>query len=717
MYVGWAIVAAQIAYCRYLLLAVSWNELGNLGISIAQGVKKDLLLLIFIALASWLVSRIPGRWNRPFVASSVFIILSAVSMALLFSDVVFVRFFQRTLDLLSVQHAEALWDFKGAVFELSGTVDLLLALVLPLVGCIWFSKPSPAGPRTWFFTVRFAFGVLLVWPNLFNLIIVRTGGDFTEQNEVAALGNEVVDQIKSGHWGGGTFRYDPAAIFTLHLPADRKPAAVVKIARQVLLPASRAPASDSTEQLSLQQHTKFDIELSRDPALRRLEREIRRRIESVGRRPNIVNIVVESLRTHEVIDPRLGPLIFPFLTQLRHRSLYFSRFLTYGVPPNQSAQGHFAVNCGVIPPFFSETISLSNPNLSIRCLPDFMAQHGYNTIYIQGHYKGYQNEFRFYHGHGVKYFFDGSTFPANAMRIGSGVLDGEIFKLANSVYREPGRQPFYSELQTLTMHVPWGDDAVLPRLPPELDARVESDSQRQWLRREMYFDRELQRFFAASEKEDYFANTIFVITGDHGLPNFMKGRNPLQVNLQRNWSPLYVYSPPLIPPGEVGTLKTQLDIPVGFLQLLGLEVDHNFISSGLFPLDRPTQFLAFMGPRSLLYTDPQTGDYCNADGSNGQCLRVNAIPPAMRDRVAFALAGEFSPYVIPDSTRPLQEAYKLWLMDYLYRHELLYPRQPPLHDSAGIFPPRRQGNPGETGSTAAIHPRKGAEQPNPARRR
>lgn len=677
MYVGWVIAAFQIGFCRYLLLAESWGELSNLGINVWQGITKDVLLLLVIILVPWLLASLPARRNPPLLPSAAFILLAVPTIILLFANVVFVRFFQRPLDFMSLQHVDALIDFDAAVLDLSGARDFLLGFALPLAGCLWFSKAPTASSSKRSAIVRLALGVVALPPIMVNLVMVRPGGDFTEQNEVAALTHEIVRQFKAGRWGVAMTRYDPAVVFPITPPEERDQASVVRLARRALLPPLRGNASAPDQERSLKQHTRFDFEFSRHLALRGLEEEIQRRVTANGRRPNIALVIVESLRTNELLDPLLGPRVLPFLSQLRRESLYFSRFMTSGVPPNQSAQGHFAYNCGVIPTFFSRTIPLSNPDLSIRCLPEILAESGYSTVFIQGHRKGFQNEFRFYHRHGAQYFYDASSFPASAVRIGSGVLDSEIFALTNSVFRDRIRQPFYADVQTLTMHVPWGDEPVLPKLPPEVDARVESDNQRQWLRRVMHFDQALERFFAAARKEAYFPNTIFIITGDHGFPAHLKGRHPLQVNLQRNWSPLLIYSPRYIPTGEVFTLKTHLDLPVGILQLLGLEVDHNFVSTGLFPLDRPTAFVGFQGPNALYFTDPETGDYCATEGLHGHCLQWDRVPPHQRDRIAFGGSGEIAEYIVPDRFRALREAHRLWLLDYLYANDLVYPREQP----------------------------------------
>lgn len=675
MYVGWAITAFQIGFCRYLLLAESWAELSTLGINVWQGITKDILLLLVIILVPWLLAQLPGKRNPSLLPSVAFALLAVPTIILLFSNVVFVRFFHRPLDFMSLQHVDALMDFDAAVLNLSGTGDFLLGFVLPLAGCLWFSKPPSASPSKRFAVVRLALGVVALPPIMVNLVMVRPGGDFTEQNEVAALTHEIVRQFKAGRWGVDMTRYDPAVVFPIAPPETVEQASVVKLARRALLPLGRGEPSAPDQERSLKQHTRFDFEFSKHLALRRIEEEIQRRVTANGRRPNIVLVIVESLRTYEMLDPVLAPRVLPFLSQLRRESLYFSRFMAYGVPPNQSAQGHFAYNCGLIPSFFSRTIPLSNPDLSIRCLPEILVESGYSTVFIQGHRKGFQGEFRFYHRHGAQYFYDASSFPAASPRIGSGVLDSEIFALANSVFRGRIRQPFYADVQTLTMHVPWGDEPLLPKLPPEVDAQVESDNQRQWLRRVMHFDQALERFFAVARKEAYFPNTIFIITGDHGFPAHLKGRHLLQVNLQRNWSPLLVYAPRYVPSGEVSTLKTHLDLPVGILQLLGLEVDHNFVSPGLFPLDRPTAFVGFQGPNALFFTDPETGDYCSTEGLYGHCLQWNRVPPQRRDWIAFGMGEEIVEYIAPDHSRAMREAQRLWLLNYLYSNDLVYPRE------------------------------------------
>lgn len=87
-----------------------------------------------------------------------------------------------------------------------------------------------------------------------------------------------------------------------------------------------------------------------------------------------------------------------------------------------------------------------------------------------------------------------------------------------------------------------------------------------------YADYALGRFFDRVRDTLYFADTVFVIVGDHGARVYGREEIPM-----RSYElPLLVYAPKHVKPGRVGTLMSQIDIAPTVLGLLNMSYDSVF---------------------------------------------------------------------------------------------------------------------------------------------
>jgi len=79
----------------------------------------------------------------------------------------------------------------------------------------------------------------------------------------------------------------------------------------------------------------------------------------------------------------------------------------------------------------------------------------------------------------------------------------------------------------------------------------------------LYFDDALRYFFSEFRKLPSFNNTIFVITGDHRMPEV-----PISTQLDRFHVPLVIYSPMIKKPTKFSSLVTHFDITPSLLAML-----------------------------------------------------------------------------------------------------------------------------------------------------
>ena len=97
----------------------------------------------------------------------------------------------------------------------------------------------------------------------------------------------------------------------------------------------------------------------------------------------------------------------------------------------------------------------------------------------------------------------------------------------------------------------------------------------------------MQHFFELAEKEDYFKNTIFVITGDHGRPE-----KPIyDLCLQSTHIPCLIYNPGFIGIRQELNIAGQIDLTQVLLGML--KIDYRTTNLGRDLLHMPSNYSGF----------------------------------------------------------------------------------------------------------------------------
>ncbi|MBD8880027.1 LTA synthase family protein [Rhodanobacter sp. 7MK24] len=329
-------------------------------------------------------------------------------------------------------------------------------------------------------------------------------------------------------------------------------------------------------------------------------------LTSDGRPPNVVVIVVEGLgRSFSGPQASLGSFT-PFLDELSARSLYFDNFLsnqgrTFGVLPSlfnsaPLAKEGFTALAEHMPP---------GPGLF-----NLLGQQGYHTAFYNGTDTTFDNERAFMQLQGVQHLVDKKEFgPGYQLNPFSewGYPDKE---LVSRVLADSGQlqTPFLLAMQTISMHTAYqfpGQDAYRARFEQRLHELHIPDDQLGAYRANadiystvLYTDDQLHRYFDAVAKLPWYANTVFVITGDHRLPEI-----PMGEHIDRYHVPLIVFSPLLKQARHFRAVSSQLDVTPSLLALLshtyglkrpaqtpwlgtGLDVDDSFRNIHQLPLQQ-----------------------------------------------------------------------------------------------------------------------------------
>lgn len=271
-----------------------------------------------------------------------------------------------------------------------------------------------------------------------------------------------------------------------------------------------------------------------------------------GDKPNIVIIVIESMSTHK------SSLMFDeldttrFLKQLSQESLYFPN---YYASARTTARAMFSIITGI--PDVNEYFKTSSRD------PYTMDQHlvwndfdGYTKLYMIGGNANWANIRGVMSNNvsGLK-IYDEGYWKSPRMDVW-GISDHDLLQEANTLLEEQ-QEPFISLIQLASFHSPFtvpdgiaGLDYTIP--DDEYLAKYAFDSKQEYLALK-FCDYALKKFFEKAKQSRYYDNTIFIITGDHGMSQVSPSveQSYSHLALHEFQVPLIIHSPKYFPQAKV----------------------------------------------------------------------------------------------------------------------------------------------------------------------
>lgn len=354
-------------------------------------------------------------------------------------------------------------------------------------------------------------------------------------------------------------------------------------------------------------------------------------------KPNIIVVICESFSAHK--SSMYGnPLnTTPFFNSLCNKGVFFERCFT---PAFGTARGVWATITG-IPDVESPKTASRNP----------AAVDQHSII----------NEFQDYSKY---YFLGGSTTWANIRGVLTnniaglkiveednfdagtvdvwGISDKDLFLAANKEMAKE-KKPFFSIIQTAGNHRPYTipsedqPEFALQQLPPDTLAKY-GFSGNDELNAFRYSDFCFRKFIEAAAREEYFANTIFIFVGDHGLRGDAGTLFPqsfTKQGLAAEHVPLLFYAPALLQPRRVRTVSSQLDILPSAAFIAQQSFTNTTLGRNLFDTSNQSGRFAFIADPDTRYIG-LVGDsfYYGRNLSTGQKEFVSVInnDPVKLDR-------------------------------------------------------------------------------------
>jgi hypothetical protein len=169
-----------------------------------------------------------------------------------------------------------------------------------------------------------------------------------------------------------------------------------------------------------------------------------------------------------------------------------------------------------------------------------------------------------------------------------GYPDDYLFQKSWDDYEKQGlnKKPRFDVFLTISTHEPYvfpKEKVYIEKVQKSIkNLQLSSSVKRQLFKDPLfmasysYTDEALKTYFQKAQKLPEFENTIFVIYGDHGSPNY--SRTPFS----RFNIPLVIYSPLLKKPEKIEAVNSQLDLAPTILSYLKQEYQYKFPKESTF---------------------------------------------------------------------------------------------------------------------------------------
>ncbi|MDP1621070.1 MAG: LTA synthase family protein [Bacteroidales bacterium] len=298
---------------------------------------------------------------------------------------------------------------------------------------------------------------------------------------------------------------------------------------------------------------------------------------NLGReKPNLVFIIVESLSGCFIGNNPIYGSFTPFLDSLAGHSLYWSNHLstadrTFNVLP---------ALFGSLPPgdptFVDDAAKIPYHFSLIR----YLSENGYFSSFYYAGDPSFNHMEDFLQRQNVDYIlrsFGPQFKKADALFEGYhwGHADGDLYARSFDVIDSLKKSPRLDIYLTLSLHAPFippNMDGYLARVEDRMKAmdpgqqnRADIEYNKKIFASILYTDHALKEFIDQYKIRDEYRNTIFVITGDHGLPELNLHRFP---SLARYHVPLIIYSPMLKRGVFMRSVSSHLDVTPSVLAMM-----------------------------------------------------------------------------------------------------------------------------------------------------
>ncbi len=214
---------------------------------------------------------------------------------------------------------------------------------------------------------------------------------------------------------------------------------------------------------------------------------------------NVVIIILESFGRENIQRGQT-----PFLDSLITKSLFFE---------NAFANGKLSIDAvpstlSSIPSLMSSSLITSSYSVNdVYGLPKILKDNGYYTSFFHGAFNGSQNFDQYCKVAGFDAYYGKDEYEGPEAFDGKwGIFDEEFFQFYSKKL-STFKQPFFSSIFSISSHNPYLIPKKYKGKFPKGTTKIQESI--------AYSDYALKQFFNTAKKQDWYKNTLFVLTADH----------------------------------------------------------------------------------------------------------------------------------------------------------------------------------------------------------
>ncbi len=276
---------------------------------------------------------------------------------------------------------------------------------------------------------------------------------------------------------------------------------------------------------------------------------------------NVVVIILESFGRENIQRGQT-----PFLDSLITKSLFFE---------NGFANGKLSIDAvpstlSSIPSLMSSSLITSSYSINeIYGLPKILKDNGYNTSFFHGAFNGSQNFDQYCKVAGFDAYYGKNEYDGPEAFDGKwGIFDEEFFQFYCRKMSS-FKQPFFTSIFSISSHNPYKIPEKYKGKFPKGTTKIQESI--------AYSDYALKQFFKSASQQDWFKNTIFVITADHTSSEPTEEK--FKTNVGKFRIPILFYNPGNPTFGGISYRNVQqIDIMPSLIDLLHIKT--NMITFG-----------------------------------------------------------------------------------------------------------------------------------------
>ena len=224
-----------------------------------------------------------------------------------------------------------------------------------------------------------------------------------------------------------------------------------------------------------------------------------------GKPKNIVIILEESLGA-QFVGTLGGKPLTPNFDHLAKEGWLFENLYATGT---RSVRGIEAVTTGFTPTPARAVVKLTKSQNNFFSIAELLRRQGYDTSFIYGGEKHFDNMASFFYGNGFNRIIDEKDYVNPKFKATWGMSDEDLFDKANETFTQLQQEgkPFFSLVFSSSNHDPF-------EFP---DGKIELYEQPKQTRNNAakYADYALGHFFNLAKKSNYWKDTLFLIIADH----------------------------------------------------------------------------------------------------------------------------------------------------------------------------------------------------------